>query len=907
MDPGLCGRQRECATVARLIEAARAGRGAALVVRGTRGAGKTRLLTFGGQLATELRVVRVCGAESEADLDYAALQQVCTPLMEADDGLPAPQRNALETAFGMRAGVTPNRLMVGLAVLGLLVAAARETALLCVVDDAQWLDAASAQALVFAARRIEMSPVLMLFAVREPVAEFAELPELPLDPLRDADARELLSAVLPVPIDPRVRDVIVAEAHGNPGTLLELRHDLSPAQLAGGFGLPAPRVAVSPDRLQQISGLPADTRLLLAVAAADPTGDPTLLWRAARELDIPPEAASPAAEAAVVAFGPRIVFDDSAARWAAYRSAGLGQRQAVHRALATASVDLSDQDHRAWHRALGATPPDEEAAAELEHTAEQAQERGGLPAAAAFLERAALLTADQPRRSVRALAAAETMLRAGDLDAAADLLETVRTGAVGEPEQARADAAHAFLLSRQKPDAAAPLLLDAARRLQSVDPGRAREAYADALVVALSAGGLAVSGATTADVAKGVLRAQLAGPPTAADEILQGLAAFLAAGDVEGAARLQDAVQTFRGGAGRPVEEVRWLPLAYAGACLLWDDEASGALARRWVAVAQETGTLGDLPSALTSLAYQRAVVGELAEAESLARRAQAVAASSRTGRPMYATAVVAALRCSSDQTAALIDDALHIAETRGEGHGVAVAKSAAAVFNNAQGKYDLALTASSQAIEFTDSPVVAAWAMTELVEAAARTAKPERAAKVAAQLSEALGAVSSDWALGIRSRSIALVSEGPDAEAGYRASIEHLEQSRARIDLGRAQLVYGEWLRRESRRIDARTQLRQAYEIFRASGAAGFAGRAQRELLATGQSPRRRGTEAPNDLTAQEIQIALRARNGYTNAEIGNELFISPRTVEWHLRKVFMKLGISSRKHLSTAAFSAV
>jgi DNA-binding CsgD family transcriptional regulator/energy-coupling factor transporter ATP-binding protein EcfA2 len=906
--PRLYGRQAECERLAGLVDEVRHGQGAVLVVHGEPGCGKTALLDHAAGLAADLRLIRAAGAESETGLAYAGLCQLGGPLLALLGRLPDPQRVALEIVFGIRKGTAPDRFLLGLGILGLLTEAAAGGPLVCVIDDAHWLDRPSQQALAFAARRLRSESVLMIFAARQPGTDLAGLPDVALGGLPDVDARDLLASVVRWPLDERVREQIVAETGGHPRALAELPLALPPVQLAGGFGLPDTPHGRLPGRLSaRIGDLPASTRLLLLVAAADPTGDPVLVLHAAGSLGIAAEAGYPAAEAGLVAFGTRVVFPDPGVRSAVYQSATPGDRRTAHRALAQATRQRSDQDRRAWHRAGAATGFDEEVAAELEEAAEQAQARGGLPACAAFLERAVVLTPDPRRRSRRALAAATAMLQAGEPDGAAKLIDVAEGGIPGGQWQARADLVRARLAFTQHRSAQVPrLLLDAARRLGRSDATQVRAAYLDAIRAVTFAGGLAAPGGTVTDVARAARRAPDANPAGPADLLLDGLTACLSGEYAAGGANLRQALSGFSRGL-TSAEQLRWLPIACTAALHIGDDRAWHGLSSRYVQLAQEAGAIGELPLALDSLACAHLLGGELQIAQALTAQARAVAETMGNWPSPYGALGLAAVRGHRDLAVEMIDRAASDAALREEGLGVAAAKWAAAMLHNGLGQYDEALSAAEDAVVYAGPSPVAGWPAAELIEAAARAGEPARAAGAMGRLSHAANAAGTGWALGIRARSLALLSGGEAAEDLYQAAIGHLGRSRARVDLARAHLLFGEWLRRENRRVDAREQLQRAHGMLRAIGADGFAERARRELLATGQTVRKRTPDTDRNLTAQEMQIAARARDGQTNTEIGAELFLSPRTVEWHLRKVFAKLGITSRRQLRHALPGAV
>jgi DNA-binding CsgD family transcriptional regulator len=872
-----------------------------LVVHGEPGTGKSALLDFTAGLDGGLQVIRAAGTESETELAHGGLHRLCGPMLDLLGRLPDPQRAALEITFGMRAGTGPDRFLVGLAVLGLLAESAADHPLICVIDDAHWLDQPSRQALGFAARRLTTEPLLMILAAPEPIPELDGLPTMTLGGLRDADARDLLASAVRYPIDDRVRDQVLAETGGIPRALLSLLHEVPAAQLAGGLGLPD----VLPDStseslLAELSELAPETRQLLLLAAADPTGDPALLWRAAGRLGITSEAAVCAAEAGLITFDGRVTFRDHAVRSTVYHVARLRERRSAHRALAQATDRSADPDRRAWHHAQALTELDEEVAAELERTAGRAQARGGLPAAAAFLERAATATPDAARRAERSLAAASVMLAAGDPWAAAKLLDLTDADALDEHRQARAELARARLaFTVNRGGEASQLLLDAARQLSRFDGTESRAAYLDAIRAALSAGSRAAPGADLTDVARAA-RAACPGTdfPGPADALLAGLAASFSGELAAGASILRRTVSGF-GGELTIAAELSLLPLACTAALHLWDDRAGDALASRYVHLARTEGALTGLPSALNVLSCMRLLAGDLAAADSLAQEAQTVAEAMGIRAAPYGALGVAALRGREEPALALISSRGQDAALHGEGLGIAVAAWAAAVLHNGLGRYDQALSAAEEAIEHAGPPVVAGWPMAELIEAAARSGQPGRAEGAMRSLSRIAAAAGTDWALGVEARSQALLSDGEDL---YQAAIDHLGRSRARVDLGRAHLLYGEWLRRENRRSDAREQLHRADEMLGAMGVAGFAARARRELLATGENVRKRTAGADRRLTPQEMAIALRARDGRTNREIGTELFLSARTVEWHLHKVCAKLGIGSRRQLRDA-----
>jgi DNA-binding CsgD family transcriptional regulator len=891
----------------RLVADVGAGRSRVLVLRGEPGTGKTALLGYLAQHAAGCRIARVTGVEPEMELAFAGLHQLCAPFLDRLGHLPDPQRDALRVAFNMQGGNVPDRFAVGMATLSLLSDLAREQPLVCAVDDAQWLDPASAQTLAFVARHLAAAPAAVIFAVRQPAdaRALAGLPEFQLGGLADADARALLDSVMIGPLDERVRNRIIAEARGKPQALLELTRGLTPGELAGGFGLPS--VVPVPSRTEddhrrQLALLPAATQLLLLIAAAEPAGDPVLVWRAAGHLGVQAEAAEPAAAAGLVEFSGQVRFCHPQARAAIYRAAAPRQRQSAHRALADTADSGVSPDQRAWHRAHATPLPNEDVAAELTRSVSQACARGGLPAAAAFGERAAELTPDPACRARRALDAAQAKREAGAPDAARRLLAMAQGAPLDELGRARAELLHAQLAARPGYSRDGRLLLlDAARRLEPLDAGLAREAYREAFDAALTAGRLGAADGMT-QVAEAVRGASASLPPRATDLLLDGLAALVTDGHAAGGPMLKRAVCAFRDEAVPVLEALRWLPFACRMARAAWDDESWHVLSARLIELARQAGALTALPDALEDGTALWLVAGETTIATALAREAQTVAEA--TGRPLrpYGALLVAAWRGQQAEASRLIAAATTDSAAGGDGQRVTAAAWATAVHNNSLSRYEEALTAAEQASAAPDELGLATWSLAELIEAAVRTGALERASGALRRLCDATSAAATDWALGIQARSRALLSGDEHAERLYLEAIERLGRTRLRAELARAHLLYGEWLRRQSRRRDAREQLRTAHQMLDAMGMEGFAERARKELVATGETARKRTVETVNVLTAQEAQIARLARNGCTNPEISTQLFLSPRTVEWHLRKVFTKLGISSRRELRAA-----
>jgi DNA-binding CsgD family transcriptional regulator len=896
----LHGRRNEREALERLLEAVRGGQSRVLVVAGEAGVGKTALVEAVIGSASGFRVMRALGVESEMELAFAALQQLCAPMLDRLDRLPAPQQDALGVAFGLRAGDAPNRFLVGLAVLSLLAAVAQEQPVLCVVDDAQWLDRASAQALVFVARRLLAESIALVLVTRDPGDELMGFQELMVEGLRDGDARALLGSVLRVPLDERVRERIVAETRGNPLALLELPRGLTPAQLAGGFGLlDAPGLSgqIEGSFRRRLAGLPADTQRLLLVAAADPVGDPVVVWRAAGRLGIAVQAAGDTD--GLLTIGTSVTFRHPLVRSSVYRAASAGDRQAVHGALADATDPTVDPDRRAWHLAQATPGPDEDVASELERSAGRAQARGGLAAAAAFLERAAVLTPEPSLQARRALAAAQAKHQAGAHDAALRLVAMAESRPLNELYSAQVDLLRGQIaFASNRGSDAPPMLLKAAKRLEPLDVNLARMTYLYAFSAAIHAGRLGGRDGVR-EVADAARRAPAPPePPRAPDLLLDGLAVLHTEGYAAGAPMLKRALGAFRGDELSSEEEIRWLLLACRTAMDLWDDSWF-VLCARQVELARDAGALAVLPLALSLHAGTHVFAGQFAAAEALCEEAHAVSEAIANPDAPYARLVLTALRGQREETLRLIAAGDRDATARGEGRTIGIGNYATAVLYNGLGRYEEALAAAQQAGEDTYASWWRDWGLVELIEAAARSGKAEIAVDGLGRLSQATAASGTDWALGVGARSRALLSDRETAAGLYQEAIERLGHTRARVELARAHLLYGEWLRRERRRLDAREQLRTALELFSQFGMRAFAERARVELEATGERARKRTVETRDDLTPQEAQISRLAADGATNQAIAAQLFISPSTVDYHLRKAFRKLGVKSRHQL--------
>jgi DNA-binding CsgD family transcriptional regulator len=907
---GSFGRREERASLDALVAGARAGHSQVLVVRGEPGIGKTALLDYLEENAAGCHVSRSTGAEVEMELAYAGLHQLCGPFLDRLDRLPEPQRDALGTAFGLVPGAAPDRFLVGLAVLDLLADRAEDRPLICMVDDAQWLDRATAQTLGFVARRLVAERIGLVVALRGAHGEvdFAGLPKLDVSGLGDVDAGHVLDSVVKGPLDPRVRDRIIAETRGNPLALLELPRAWTTAELAEGFEH-QDQISLA-SRLEEgfgrrIAILPDDTQRLLAAAAAEPLGDATILWRAAAALGLGPNAGDAAQAAGLIELGARIRFRHPLVRAAAYRCASTEVRTVVHQALADATDGVLDPDRRAWHRAQATRLPDGEIAAELEQSADRAQSRGGLLAAAALLERAARLTPEPARRAERELAAASRKRGGGALDAALALLASVEAGPDDELRAARVKQLRGQIaLDQRRAADAVGLLVDAAQHLEPLDRDLARDTYLEAL-------GAAIFSSTTDDAALAVataarVGASIVGEQRIADQILAALASRLVDGHSQAVPVLSRALGSVQRIEDDPDAMNHWLGLVgnpFTGyiATELWDFEAGRAVAELQVQRARATGALVQLQFAGNELAVNDMLAGKLTDAAVLVEEDRMI--SEITGNPPvgYAGMLLTALRgteTAGQQISTARDQTLAL----GEGRIAHFAGYATALLNNGLAQYDVALQAA-RAVFATD--VVAGYqtmVVAELAEAASRTGDSKLVSAALQRMSERASATPTPWALGIEARIRALLGT-EDADKSYRESIEHLERGGLGLEVARGHLLYGEWLRRTGERTNARDQLQTAHDLLVAMGADTFVERARRELAVLGGKALRRSVETPEQLTVQEFHVARFARDGLSNAEIGARLFLSPRTVEWHLGKVFAKLGVSSRRQLREAA----
>jgi len=902
----LLGRRAECLAITRLLEAARSGTSGVLVVRGAAGLGKSAQLDFARESAFGFCLARAIGVESEMELAFAGLHQLCAPLFDGLARLPAPQRGALEVAFGLSEGPRPDVFLVGLAVLGLLADAAREQPLLCVLDDVQWLDRASAQAVALAARRLEAEPVAVLCALREPSerGEFDGLPALQLEGLSETDAMELLASEVKGRIDEQVAARIVAEAEGNPLALLELPRTRGPADHAGGFALASAPLAtrIEASFRQRAEQLPPDTQRFLLLAAAEPVGDPTVLWQAASILGITDDAAGPAEDDGLLEVGALVRFRHPLVRSAVYRASSASRRRVVHAALAEATDLELDPDRRAWHRAQAARGLDEAVAEELESSASRAQARGGLAAAAAFLERSAMLTGEPARRADRALDAAQAKHDAGAFSVALELVALAEAGPLDELQRARAERIRARVaIVEQRGSDAVRLLLAAAGRLESLDQALSRATYLEAFWAANDAGGR--------DDLQAVVNAMSGRPPSdgpgATELLLTGWARLFTEGFPAGTDLLKRAMQAFRDETSSSESDLQGLSFACRIAFSLWDDESWDELTSRWVSLARAAGALIALPRALWARSDVQCRRGDLAGAAATLQEAQGITDATGTARETSDLEIVI-LGAEEEVASAAVEAALQDGVERGDEMRILEAEFATATLHNSLGRYESALAAAQRYCARHPLKGIG-FVFIELIEAASRCDEPEVAREVLQRLSERTKLGGTDFALGIEARSRALTSEGEAAEACYREAIERLGRTRMRLYHARNHLVYGEWLRRQNRRVDARHQLQAAYEMLDAMGATSFAKRARAELLATGGPSPGPSRRLAVELTPQEALVARLASDGLTNNEIAAQLFLSPYTVDYHLRKVFRKLDINGRGQLDRSLLDRV
>jgi DNA-binding CsgD family transcriptional regulator len=906
----LVGRSDERRLLASLLSSGGAGQAQSLVLRGEPGIGKSALIQDLVERADGWQVCQVVGVESEMELSYSGLQQLFGSVSASTAGLPTPHHAALEKVFGRLRGEPPDRFMVALAALELAGRVSEQKPLLWIVDDAQWVDRSTLQAVGFVARRVHHERMVVLIGARDydDDGDLAGVTELRLAGLDPQDAARLFPAVLG-PTDPAVRDRILAEARGNPLALIELPRSWTTAELAaelsesGHVPLARHLELGFTTRLRQ---LPADTQTLLTLAAAEPTGDPGLLWSAAQLLGLDWRAAAPAEAADLIEFGRRVQFRHPLVRAAAYRSAPLQVRLEAHGALAQVTDGQRDADNRAWHRACSTVAHDETIAVELEQSAERARARGGLLGAAALLERAAALTPESARRADRTLVAASTKRDAGALNASVRLLDSIDEG----HRSGRRAALIQRLRGRVAFDQghaheASPLLKESARLLEGFDPALARDTHLEALAAAVWAGGhdgpalIRQAAVTASDAPRGE------GPERTSDVLLDAMVLRATEGYEAAAATLTRALAAVRDDevGTDDVGSLLWLAgnrVAGILAIEAWDFSTGLALAERQVNVTREAGALVQLQFALNFLANYVALSGDLRRASELVEEESRIADMTLVGSVGQSRLLLSAFRGDAVTAVPLLESWIESATTNGQGRTVAFVHYLSAVLLNGLGQYGEALDHARRVVDW-DALGYQTIAVTEFAEAASRQGEEAALVELSAWMTARAAATPTPWALGTASLVAALeAGDDDDADRLYRDGLAHVSRSPVKTTLARSHLLYGEWLRRKGRRRDAGEHLGAAHDAFTAMGMVAFADRARRELSATTRRRVRRYVDTPSRrFTSQEWQIAQLTQRGFSNREIGSRLFLSPRTVEWHLRNVFAKVGVSTRRQL--------
>jgi DNA-binding CsgD family transcriptional regulator len=902
----LLGRAVETGALEGVLAAVRDGLSGVLVLRGEAGVGKTALLDWAAGQADEMQVARVAGAEAEMDMGFAGLHQLLIPFLGGFEGLPAPQRQALGSAFGLVDGPPPDRFLVGMAALTVLTDAAAARPVLCLIDDAQWLNQVSIEVLGFVARRLYADRVGMVFAAREGEGRavvLAGLPELTVGGLVEEAAQELLATSAGGQVDRQVSGRIVADTAGNPLALVELAAELTAAELSGAEPLDWPlRFEGRLDELyrSRVRALPGGTQTLLLLAAADPTGEPALIWNAARNLEIDPEAGQAAGVERLVSWEPRVRFRHPLIRSAVYYAAPAAARRGAHQALAAVTDPGVDPDRRAWHLAEAASGPDEQVASELERSADRARGRGGWGSGAAFLERAAALTPDEDHQARRMLAAAENRLAAGEAPAARALLNLAAPRLVDVLARARARRleGQSLYAAGQMPEATS-VLLDAARMLEPLDTRLARDTLLDAFVAAQFSGGTWMAE---------FLQAVRSVPKVAdsraslADLLLDGFAAVGERRYADGAALLRRAIAPLAAGQSIPDDALPHLMAVGQAAGLLYDDSARYQMEKRWVAELRGRGAIAAL---LTALGIQLSVQvqeGRFADAETTLAEGRALSEATGyraiLGAYTWQELWTLARQGREADTRQLATRMLREYAGAGKRYEVLRVHGALATLELGLGGYAAAVHHAVEALPRENILGFAAFA--DVVEAGTRCGERDTASAALEAFTPWALASGTDLALGLLARGRALLAGDDHAEAEYRLAVEHLQRCRLVPELARAHQVYGEWLRRQRRRRDARDQLRRAFEMFDEMGMTAFAGRARAELRATGERARPRSLGTEEVLTAQEAQVARLVAERLSNREIASQLFISARTVEYHLHKVFRKLGVTSRVQLA-------
>jgi DNA-binding CsgD family transcriptional regulator len=907
-DVQLIGRGAEKQVLGEMLDSVRGGTSRALVLRGEPGIGKSALLDHAVARAKDMQVVRTVAVESENRLGFAAAHQLLQPFLTALDRLPGPQRRALGVAFGLVSGPPADPFLVGLAALTLLSDAAENGPVLCVIDDAQWLDDESGDLLGFVARRLLADRVGLLFAVRETAdLGLQGLPVLVVHGLPDQAAYVLLKASIDQPIDPAVAAHLVTQTGGNPLAVVEAGRELTPDQLSGAVPLTEP-LAVGPrlekSFLRRVRELPPDTQALLLLAAAGSPDQVDPLWRAAADLGIPESAATPAEAAGLMTFWPEVRFVHPLVRSAVYHAATAAERRRTHRALASASEQ--DPVARAWHLAAATVRRDEKVAAAVESAADQTRSRGGYAATALLLERAAQLTPDPERRAERELAAAQVHLLAGTVDRAEALLAAATSGLQDPRSGAEAVRLHGRIEATcGRPADALATLVDAARRLRPFDPLAARDALLSALESSVFAGW-----APSAPLLRAIAEIARDLPPadnpqdSAPTLLLQGYTARLTAGYAAGVPAMRSAIAALLRGEANPDFARRHFELTAISAADLLDETAVERLTRIWIDGARRSGALARLA---VGLAFRSAFADAPAGMLSAARTANAEAGElgqvthnagvvPPTGAHRVITLALAGNEPITRETAAAV---AREAPSRAAAGEAAFAAYALGVLEISLGNYEAAVGCLEPGY-LDGTPLVGTQALPDLVEASVRAGRSELAEGALEQLAERASASPTALAQGLLARSQAVLDITDETQERYEEAIRLLGGTRAVPHLARTHLLYGEWLRRQRLRREARDQLRAALDMFEATGLDAFAERSRVELRATGERVRKKVVGDPEELTPREAQIATLVSEGEGNRQIAAQLFVSPSTVEYHLGKVFRKLGVTSRTQLA-------
>jgi DNA-binding CsgD family transcriptional regulator len=900
----LIDRIEETARVNTLLDQVRDGMSGALVLRGEAGIGKSAILNATVESAQDLSVIRLEGIESEMQLGYAALHRLLLPHLPRLEHLPEPQRDALKSAFGLTSLAPADRFMVSLAALSLLGDAAREIPLLIVVDDAQWLDRESVGALVFVARRLQADRIALIFGVRESIdvgATFQGIPELLLSGLETDFARELLTASVPDPVSYRVAERIISVTRGNPLALMELSGELTSEHLSEQAPLPDPLPIsdlIEARFLRQIQELPAETQIVLLVAAADSEGDPDTLRRAAAVLGISPADIEPARDAGLLNLRPHIEFRHPLVRSAVYGGATAENRRRVHHALATVTDGDDEADRRALHLALGAIGPDEDLAAALERSAAQARSRGGYAAESSFLVRAADLSPEPQRQAGRLLAAAQATFLAGNVGYSESLLDRARPHLVDPMERAQAQRLEGHLRSVGNGQFAPALLFDAAKAFEPLDRAVSHHSLLEAFMNFLVYQQFTVgtTGVEIAQAALDSLDAQST-PTTATDVLLRGVAMRYAGNYSEAVPAMREAV---RARVTMSPEEInQWIYIGNIIAVELWDEEGARGTMERLEQAARPRGALPALQRALLGIALVDCRCGRFASARERYSELHDVTMTIGAHVEFYDLLDVDLLCWQGDpQARAKVAELIEGADAFCLASVVHSANLALSFLDLAEGQYEEALV-TARSVTKGDAMGWGCQALPVVVEAGMRCGNREFASEALTSLAERAPVSGTPWALGLLARCRALMADGPNAAALYEQALQHFDKTSLAPEIARTHLLYGEWLRRQKQRTEAREQLRRSYEMFDTMGARSFAERARIELLATGERARARRAESAHDLTPRELQIARLAADRATSREIASQLFISPNTVDYHLRKVFQKFGISSRREL--------